>query len=224
MRLLVPHLRRAILICKMIDLRKVEATSLSAAMDGLAAGVFLVDRSGRIVYANTAGHRLLGQGVMLRSPQGRLTASDPLADHGLRDVITAAKHGDMQVGAKGVAVPLTDPQGDQWLVHVLPLTCGERQEAAIVHAASAAVFVRRACLDAPSAMETVAKLYKLTPSELRVLLAVVEVGGTSEVAEALGIAVTTVKTHLQHLYEKTGAGRQADLVKLVAGFANPLVS
>jgi DNA-binding CsgD family transcriptional regulator len=58
---------------------------------------------------------------------------------------------------------------------------------------------------------------------LRVLLAVVQVGGGPEVAEALGIAETTVKTHLGHLYEKTGACRQADLVKLVAGFANPLV-
>jgi DNA-binding CsgD family transcriptional regulator len=43
------------------------------------------------------------------------------------------------------------------------------------------------------------------------------------VAEVLGIADTTVKTHLSHLYEKTGAGRQADLVKLVAGFSNPIV-
>jgi DNA-binding CsgD family transcriptional regulator len=53
-------------------------------------------------------------------------------------------------------------------------------------------------------------------------LAIVEVGGVPEVADALGIADTTVKTHLGRLYEKTGAGRHADLVKLVAGFASPL--
>jgi DNA-binding CsgD family transcriptional regulator len=58
--------------------------------------------------------------------------------------------------------------------------------------------------------------------EMRVLLAIVEVGGVPEVADALGIAETTVKTHLGRLYQKTGAIRQADLVKLVAGFANPL--
>lgn len=54
------------------------------------------------------------------------------------------------------------------------------------------------------------------------LLAVVEIGGVPEVAEALGIADTTVKTHLGRLYEKTGAARQADLVKLVAEYANPI--
>jgi DNA-binding CsgD family transcriptional regulator len=32
-----------------------------------------------------------------------------------------------------------------------------------------------------------------------------------------------VKTHLGRLFEKTGTSRQADLVKLVAGFSNPLV-
>jgi hypothetical protein len=32
-----------------------------------------------------------------------------------------------------------------------------------------------------------------------------------------------VKTHLSRLYEKTGTRRQADLVKLVAGFVNPFL-
>jgi DNA-binding CsgD family transcriptional regulator len=67
------------------------------------------------------------------------------------------------------------------------------------------------------------RLTKLTPTELRVLLALVEVGGGPEIAEALGIADGTVKMHLGHLFQKTGAKHQADLVKLVAGFSSPLI-
>ena len=52
------------------------------------------------------------------------------------------------------------------------------------------------------------------------LIAIVEIGGAPEVAEALGISETTVKFHLRRLYEKTGGRRHADLVKLVAGFAS----
>jgi DNA-binding CsgD family transcriptional regulator len=63
----------------------------------------------------------------------------------------------------------------------------------------------------------------LTPRELRVLFAIVEVGGVPEVAEVLGVSAETVKTHLARLFEKTGASRQADLVKLVATFSNPLL-
>ena len=54
------------------------------------------------------------------------------------------------------------------------------------------------------------------------LLAIVEIGGVPAAAEVLGIAATTVRTHLSRIYEKTGINRQADLVKLVAGFSSPL--
>ena len=51
---------------------------------------------------------------------------------------------------------------------------------------------------------------------------IVNVGGVPEVAPVLGVSETTVKTHLQHIFDKTGARRQADLVKLVAGYMGPL--
>ena len=88
------------------------------------------------------------------------------------------------------------------------------------YAAAAACSCARRRWKGPSPPEAIAKSYKLTPTELRVLLAIVEVGGVPEAAEALGIAETTVKTHLRRLFDKTGTRRQADLVKLVAGFSN----
>jgi DNA-binding CsgD family transcriptional regulator len=107
---------------------------------------------------------------------------------------------------------------------VLPLTSGERQRTGVRYTAAAALFVRKASIEAPSPPEVIAKTFKLTPSELRVLLAIVEVGGVPEVATALGVAETTVKTHLGRVFEKTGAGRQADLVKIVAGYSSPLLN
>jgi DNA-binding CsgD family transcriptional regulator len=85
------------------------------------------------------------------------------------------------------------------------------------------LFVRKAAIEAPSAPEIIGRSYNLTPTELRVLLAIVEVGGVPDVAVALGLAETTVKTHLGRVFVKTGASRQADLVKIVAGFATPLI-
>jgi DNA-binding CsgD family transcriptional regulator len=69
-----------------------------------------------------------------------------------------------------------------------------------------------------------ARRFRLTPSELQVLLAVVEVGGAPKVAKMLGIAENTVKTHLRRLFAKTGTTRQAELVRLVAGFSRQLLS
>ncbi len=56
------------------------------------------------------------------------------------------------------------------------------------------------------------------------LFAIVEIGGVHESAEALGISEATARTHLRHLFEKTGTSRQAELIKLVAKYANPLVN
>lgn len=36
-----------------------------------------------------------------------------------------------------------------------------------------------------------------------------------EIADALGISMPTVRTHLQRLFEKTSADTQADLVRIV---------
>ena len=91
------------------------------------------------------------------------------------------------------------------------------------YAASAALFIHKAALEAPSPPEVIARTYQLTPGELRVLMAIVQVGGAAEAAETLGVGEATVRTHLQRLFAKTGASRQADLVKLVAGFASPLL-
>jgi DNA-binding NarL/FixJ family response regulator len=62
-----------------------------------------------------------------------------------------------------------------------------------------------------------AKRYCLTTSEVRVLEAVLKVNGIRAVAEDLGLSQSTVKTHLHNLFRKTGANRQADLVKRVVG-------
>src|SRR4029077_18613313 len=87
--------------------------------------------------------------------------------------------------------------------------------------AAAALFVRKANLAVPSAPQAIGSAVKLTPTELRVLLAIVEVGGIPEVASAFGVADTTIRTHVSRLFEKTGTSRQADLVKLVAGYGTP---
>jgi DNA-binding CsgD family transcriptional regulator/PAS domain-containing protein len=223
MRMVVPHIRRSVLIARTIEQRSTQAETFAAALDGLSAAMFLVDARARIVYANASGHMLLADGSVLKTASGKLFANDENARRILEDAFAAAANGDAAVGARAVATPLTGRNGDQYVAHLLPLCSGARKETGIVYSAVAAVFVHRAQLKRPLVPELIAKAHKLTPSELRVLLAVVDVGGVAGVAEALGVAANTVKTHLSRLYEKTGASRQADLVKLVARYSSPLL-
>lgn len=219
---LVPHVRRAVLIGKVIELHKIEAAALADTLDGLAAGMFLVDATGRVVHANAAGHRMIEEGLVVRVAAGRITATDAQADRALQDTFAAADAGDDAVGEKGIAVPLPVPDRDRHVAHILPLTSAQRRRAGTAYSAVAAMFVQTSALDGPSPMEAMARQFNLTNAELRVMLAIVNVGGVPEVAEALGIGEGTVRTHLYRLFTKTGATRQADLVKIVASFASPL--
>jgi DNA-binding CsgD family transcriptional regulator len=177
-----------------------------------------------MVHANAAGHAIIEAADFLRSVCGRLVVSDPPINAALREILSSASAGDAALGVKGIALPLTAHDGERYVAHVLPLTSGARRAACLATNAVAALFIRKATLEAFAPPEVIGEMYKLTPTELRVLLAIVDIGGVPEVAAALGVAVTTIKTHLSRLFEKTGVARQADLVKLVAGFSTPLAS
>ena len=223
MKLIVPHVRRAVRTGKVIDLKQAEAATFADILDGLSPAVILVDGQGQIVHGNAASQAVLEKGDFLRSVHGRLTATDAQIDEALHGAIVAAGTDD-ETGGKGSAVPLTGGSGfDRYVAHVLPLTIGERRKAGPTSTAVAALFVRKAELETAPSAEVVGKTYNLTPTELRVLRAIVNVGGVRQVAGNLGVADTTVKTHLGRLFEKTGVSRQADLVKLVAGYSSMLV-
>jgi len=224
MALVVPHVRRAYLIGKTINLGQAEAACFSDILDGLSAGMILVDGIGRVVHANAAGNAILGAADFLRMVHGRLVAGDARTNAAFREILAAADAGDAAIGVRGVALPLTAHDGERYVAHVLPLTSGVRRQAGLAFNAVAALFIRKAALEASATPDVIGRMYKLTPAELRVLLAIVDVGGVPEVAAALGVASTTIKTHLNRLFEKTGVCRQADLVKLVAGFSTPLAS
>jgi DNA-binding CsgD family transcriptional regulator len=219
MTLVAPHARRAVLIGKAIDRKANEAAAFADVLDSLSAGLFLIDAKGVLVHTNAAGRGILAADDFLRSIGGRLVARDTKINRTLQEIF--ANSGDL---SKGIALLLTAQERECYIAHVLPLAAAARRRAGAHGKVAAAVFVRRATLEIPSSPDVIRRAYQLTPTELRVLLAIVNIGGIPEVATALGVADTTIKTHVGRLFEKTGAGRQADLVKVVAGFSTPLVA
>jgi DNA-binding CsgD family transcriptional regulator len=191
-------------------------------MDALADAVILVAADGRITHANAAAGNVFERGNILRNAAGLLSAANARAGQELREAISACGSGDDSLGLRGLAVALASYTGVQDVAHVMPLNSGARRGIGVSYGAVAAVCVRRAPLDTPSPAQILARRHQLTAGEVRVLQAAVDIGGVADMAEALGLAQATVKTHLHHLFQKTGARRQADLVKLVAANASPI--
>jgi DNA-binding CsgD family transcriptional regulator len=220
--MIVPHANRALMINKAIELKKSETKAIGDVLDGLNAGIFLLDANCRIVHANTAGHSLLLADDYLRDVGGQLFTGDAQLNKRLRQIFGAI--GETSRVADGTAFALNDEDGQRYVAHVLPLASVLRDGAERSFKAVGVLFVRQVQANNQPCDELIARSFDLTPAEMRVLQAIVEVGGVPESAQALGIAVSTVKTHLSRVFAKTGTSRQADLVKLAAEFSSPFMA
>jgi DNA-binding CsgD family transcriptional regulator len=62
----------------------------------------------------------------------------------------------------------------------------------------------------------VTRHFGLTKAEQGLLDVLVQGASLSDAAQMLGVARSTARTHLQHLFDKTGKRRQVDLLRMVA--------
>jgi DNA-binding NarL/FixJ family response regulator len=85
-----------------------------------------------------------------------------------------------------------------------------------------AIFVQDPAFVPPFPGEAFAEIHGLTESELRVLLAMAPGLYVKEAAEMLGIGESTAKTHLQHIYSKTGTSKQTELMHLFMSSTPPV--
>jgi DNA-binding CsgD family transcriptional regulator len=64
--------------------------------------------------------------------------------------------------------------------------------------------------------------FGLTSMEASVALALARGASLRQVAADNQVGVVTVRTHVAHLFEKTGTARQAELVRLILSLAPPM--
>jgi DNA-binding CsgD family transcriptional regulator/PAS domain-containing protein len=221
LRLLGPHVRRAVTISNVLDAKTIEAARMSEALDALRLGVVLANEEAGIVHANRAAEAMLRAKGPLRDAHGALRAERPAATAELREAVSAAARNEAGIGKAGLAVRLSDDYEAPVVAHVLPMSGGEirtRLEPQSV----AAVFINTP-LDEALWARTFVSAYKLTPAETRVMREILSGKTVVEAAAELGIAATTVRTHLNSIFAKTGVSRQSELIKLAAAVAPPAV-
>jgi DNA-binding CsgD family transcriptional regulator len=220
LRLLAPHIRRAVTIGDLLDLKKLEVQALGSTLNNLAAAVIVVAGDNRILYANHAARHMFAAGRPVRSVGGRLAARGE-ADAELTKAIELARRDEAGIGATGIGVSLGTAAGEPAVAHVLPLARGDLRTR-LVPQATAAIFITRAVGVAAPNIGSVAAAFGLTPAETRVLERLLNGMSLVEAAAALAIGETTAKTHLSHIFAKAGVSRQAELVALVHRLQPPL--
>jgi DNA-binding CsgD family transcriptional regulator len=72
-------------------------------------------------------------------------------------------------------------------------------------------------------LASAATLYRFTTAEIQVLGQILQGHALADIADILGLARSTVKTHLDAIYRKTQTNRQAELVSRIMTLASPLM-
>ena len=222
-RLLAPHFRRSLLISGMIDEGKLQVQLYRKLLDRIGAGVLIVGRDARLVYANETAERLLSAGVSLTVRNGRVTAASMPHAKGLQAALDrACSQDDGGLGNFGNGIPLPGAGGAMAVCYVLPLGKSERRRE--LGPGLAAIFVTTNGASVPPALEVLSALSGLTSREARVALMIADGAQLSEAAKTLGIAMNTMRKHLANIFAKTGVNSQLGLVRFVSGLSLPLAA
>ena len=221
-KLLSPHVCRALAISDALDIRALKSEMLERTLDALVAGVFLTARDGRVVYMNAAAERQIRTGNSIRIVNNRLSPTDPAARAVLSRAIDQAGRDDIDMDMTAHSLAIPDAEGTGYVATFLPVESGQRRSTVAPFAASCAVFMQDPVQAPLMPGEAFARLHRLTGSELRVLLALAQGLGGKEAADMLGISEPTVRTHLQHIFSKTGTSRQAKLLQLLHNSTPPI--
>jgi DNA-binding CsgD family transcriptional regulator/PAS domain-containing protein len=220
--LLAPHVCRSAAISHALDLQTIRSEALKMTLDALMSGVYLTDRHGRVVYMNPAAERQVKTSNALRIANNRLMPSDSAARLALTEAIAQATADEAATPSSGITLALPGGENMGLVATILPLNGGQRRNFCGIFAATVAIFVQDPIVAPLLPGEALSKLYNLTGSEIRVLLAMSPGLSVKEAAEILGISETTAKTHIQHIHMKTGTYKQTELIHLLMRSEPPL--
>lgn len=165
----------------------------------------LLRPDGAIERANAAARELLLDRHCLRIAYGRVVgfagkSSEPFEEAWARSLAGRVSRAVVTMFAGGAQL---------WQVEMAPMQIesAAASEPALMMTIHAPVRPERGIV-------ALARIFGLTCAEARVLAHLADDRTPAEIGTALGVSVATVRTHLQSLFQKTGARRQPELVRL----------
>lgn len=207
-----PHLELSLALFARLRREETEAQVMIDTLDRLTLCTFILDGAGRILRTNSAAKALIGSKRGLRVAGDRLTLAGSAGNTQLQQLTGKAIGAHRSGGsfAEGLRVD-ADSDGHLGIlvrsIEARPHYGNEAGPAAIVYVSG---------LDTHQPLERlVAQIFDLTPSEAQLAALLASGLSLSEAAEKLGFTENTVRSYCKTILNKTGVGRQADLVRLI---------
>lgn len=213
--LLLPHLHQAVAIYARLSQAESERDLYAGAVDQLSVATIILDDKGQVVNSNAMAAALLkeGDGLSLRGRrlhiEGR--ATDRALQSALSGVISAQLAGEASL-VRALRVPRPGGRAPLGLV-IRPVPASDWQDGQA--GACAAVFISDPEQRDSASQQILGELFGLTPAEANVAILLARGLSLAEVAETQNISPHTARAQLKAIFAKTGASRQAELVRMV---------
>jgi len=196
--------------------------ALERALNSLMAAVYFTDTSGHVVYMNDAGRRLADARNAVRIENATLVPVDRATRRKFSELLQRTTVSGEGHARKGVTISLPDTRSKGLVATMVPLTKSELSDLCGAASASTAVFVQDPEKVTNFAAKAIADLYGLTHSELGVLQNLTASRSVKQLSKLVGVSESTTKTHLQHIFAKTGTHKQSELIELLVSSTPPV--
>ena len=218
---LYPVLRRVIELRRHIGRVTIQRDEARSALDRIAMGIAILDRDMRITYANEGADEILSDPESaLGLRQGRLFARQPADQRQLRQLIEGAlRSAQAPLASTQASMILHGEDGSHSLsACAMPAPPSPTQD----HAAGQVLIALRRLEMATNLAACARQLFDLTDTEAKFASALASGSSLTEAADAQGVRISTARTHLARIFQKTNTRQQSQLVSLLRSAELPL--
>lgn len=218
---LYPVLRRVVELRRHIGRVTIQRDEARGALDRIAIGLAILDQDMRITYANEGADEILADpDGALRLRQGRLFARQPADQRQLRQLVEGALRSALDPLAHHQAsMILHGEDGSHSLsACAMPAPPSPAQD----QAAGQVLIALRRLETATNLVACARQLFDLTDTEAKFASALASGSSLTEAAEAQGVRISTARTHLARIFQKTNTRQQSQLVSLLRSAELPL--
>ncbi|MDP4029290.1 MAG: helix-turn-helix transcriptional regulator [Gallionella sp.] len=203
---LIPHLREATRIGFRNGALERQAGMMRCAVDTLSP-LLLLDKQGKVVFANEQAQDFLEFNDTLKVIDGRLVVAS--GEQARLDALL----GDRRTEETLLGITRPSDKGNLWLIRVpMPLEGNAPPDA---RRPAIALMIHDATAIDQIDLEGFAKVHDLSRAEARIMSLLLEHTSLPPIAQALNVTLHTVRSQLRAIREKTGAHRQAELIRML---------
>lgn len=211
-RLVSTHLDRGAALLNRLAAQNDAIGRMEAILTRVETAVLTVGPGRRLRFTNPAADAMLGRGDGLTVCQGRLSTRH---DRDARPFAAAVSRASAPPARAGLVAVHRDESRRPYQVNILPLRNGHPVRGLTAETEAILLIDDPDAAPTPAKAERYRQIFDLTPAEARLAAQLAAGISLSDAADALQVTYNTVRAQLRAIFDKTGAHRQGELIRVL---------